>query len=40
MSVDKQLHGMLYLLESRQETDGTFKISNLKMISTETFTKV
>lgn len=30
MPMDKQLHGMLHLLESPQQTDGTFKLSNLK----------
>lgn len=32
MPMYKQLHGMLYLLESQQETDGTFKLNNLKVV--------
>lgn len=39
MTMDKQLHRMLYLLESQQETDGTIKLSNLKVVSRETIYK-
>lgn len=39
MPKDKQLHGVFYLLESQQETDGTFKVSNLKVVSKETINK-
>lgn len=39
MPRDKQLHEMLYSLESQQETDGTFKLSNLKAVSKETIYK-
>lgn len=39
MPMDKQLHGMLYPLESQQETDGTFKLSHLKAVGRETIYK-
>lgn len=39
MPKDKQLHEMLHSLESQQETDGTFKLSNLKVVSKETIYK-
>ena len=39
MSMDKQPHRVLYLVESWQETDGTLKLSNLKMVSRKTVYK-
>ena len=36
MPMDKQLYGMLYPLESQQETDGTFRLSHLKVVDGET----
>lgn len=35
MPMDKQLYGMLFLLESQQETDGAFKLSHLKVVDGE-----
>lgn len=39
MPMGKQLHGMLYSLKSQEETDGIFKLSNLKVVSKETIYK-